>query len=65
MDNMEAATELAMATAHVLIEAGVIPGVNVDCRCDECRLVAQAMDEAGYMDRVQDRWWEAAKPLSE
>lgn len=48
----------ADACAHVIIEAGVIPGISYSCRCDECRLVAKSMDEAGYMDGVHDRWWE-------
>jgi len=50
--------ELGLATAHLLIEAGVVPGVSVPCRCEKCKLVAESMDDAGYMDDVRDRWWE-------
>lgn len=53
------AEETAMASAHLIVEAGIVPGVNVDCRCDECRLVAAKMDAAGYLRRVTDRWWES------
>ena len=48
----------ANASAHVLIENGVIPGITAPCRCEECRHIAQLMDDANYLDRVTDRWWE-------
>ena len=44
----------AWALAHVLVEEGVYPQ---SCRCDQCRSVAVQMDEAGYLNRVKDRWW--------
>jgi len=46
------------AACHVIAEAGVVPGIDYPCRCDECRMVAQKMAEAGYLDRVKDKWWE-------
>ena len=45
------------AAAHVIIEAGVIPGIDYPCRCQECLSVAVSMDDAGYLERVKDRWW--------
>lgn len=45
------------ASAHVIIRAGVIPGISYECRCDECRSVAKGMDSVGYLNEVQDRWW--------
>ena len=53
------------AAAHVIIESGVNPGVDYPCRCDECRLVAQKMDEAGYLEGVKDRWWDKSDIMSE
>ena len=44
--------------AHVLLEAGVIPGIDNPCRCDDCRMVAKEMAEAGYLNDCTDRWWE-------
>jgi hypothetical protein len=49
------------AACHVIIEAGVIPGISYPCRCMECRTVAIRMDEAGYLDNVKDRWWEEGR----
>ena len=51
--------DLACASAHVIIEAGIVPGVSYPCRCDECCMVARRMDDAGYLDDVPepDRWW--------
>jgi hypothetical protein len=45
------------ASAHVVIESGVIPGVSYPCRCDECRVTAMKMDAAGFLDDVKDAWW--------
>ena len=28
------------------------------CRCDACRNVCRSMDEAGYMEDAEERWWE-------
>lgn len=50
--------DLANAMAHLIVANGIVPGCSASCRCDECRLVAIAMDEAGYLDRIHDRWWE-------
>ena len=50
--------ELGYASAHVLIESGVIPGITTNCRCEQCRLVAKSMAEAGYLDDMCDRWWD-------
>lgn len=47
----------AQAMEHTLLEAGVVPGINCACRCDDCRLVAKSMDAAGYMENVTDKWW--------
>lgn len=44
--------------AHVIIETGFTPGVDSDCRCDECKAVCKGMAEAGYMARVEDWWWD-------
>ena len=45
--------------AHLIVKEGIIPGKwESDCRCDQCRRVAVLMDEAGYLNRVSDRWWE-------
>jgi len=54
--------DTANTTAHVIVEAGVIPGIDYPCRCDECKVTAQAMDDAGYMDRIKaaERWWAEA-----
>lgn len=46
------------AMAHVTVEAGVVPGEDDGCRCEECRAVAVKMADAGYLERVTDRWWE-------
>lgn len=48
----------ACAMAHVIVEAGIVPGVDFPCRCDECRLVAKKMDDAGYLDATTDKWWQ-------
>ncbi len=58
MADQAARNELGSASAHLIVEAGVIPGISCSCRCSECRMVAVAMAEAGYLDRVTDRWWE-------
>ena len=52
------ATAESQAFAHVLIENGILPGISSTCRCEDCKLTAVKMDEAGYMDRVSDRWWD-------
>jgi hypothetical protein len=44
--------------AHVIIESGFVPGVDSDCRCDECQSVAKGMAGAGYLNRVKDQWWD-------
>jgi hypothetical protein len=48
------------AAAHVIIEAGLVPGLDLElaCRCEQCKLVATRMAEAGYLDDLDDRWWE-------
>ena len=46
------------AESHVLIRCGVVPGIDSACRCDECWSVARSMSEAGYLDDVEDKWWE-------
>jgi len=51
-----------MASAHVVIESGYCPGLPKEaCRCEDCRHVARGMAEAGYLDNVTDKWWEAAE----
>lgn len=42
------------ANAHVVLESGIMPGET--CRCEECKIVAKAMDEAGYYSGK--RWWD-------
>ena len=44
---------------HVTIEAGVVPGEpgGSGCRCEQCRRVAKAMAEAGYLEG-RDPWWD-------
>ena len=55
----ELEADLPSAMMHLLAIEDVIPGKWLsDCRCDKCRLVAKAMDDAGHLDEVQDRWWE-------
>lgn len=49
--------DAAGAMAHIIMEAGIVPGEFPKCRCDECRSVAISMDEAGYLSHVKDRWW--------
>lgn len=49
---------LAFAMGHLIIEAGIAPGIDTHCRCEDCRMVAQSMADAGYLDSVSDRWWE-------
>lgn len=51
----------ACALGHVVLETGITPGVDRPCRCGECRDAAVSLAEAGYLDKVKDRWWEAAK----
>jgi hypothetical protein len=47
--------DIADRQAHVIVEAGVVPGEY--CRCEACRSVAVAMDAAGFLEHVKDRWW--------
>ena len=57
-EQLEEVRETRNAMAHVIVEAGVVPGKDsTDCRCEECRHVAELMAEAGYLERVQDKWW--------
>lgn len=51
----------AVAAAHVIIEAGIVPGVDSSCRCELCRAVAKAMAELDILADVKDRWWETAE----
>lgn len=55
--------EQASELAHVVLEAGVVPGIRLGsgCRCDECRSVARQMASVGYLDGVEDRWWVQAE----
>lgn len=48
------------AAHHVIVRAGVVPGIDIGdvCRCDQCRMVANQMAEAGYLDLIKNRWWE-------
>lgn len=46
------------ALNHVIIEAGIWPGLDYPCRCDQCRQVAAGMAAAGYVPGVsKDFWW--------
>ena len=45
------------ANAHVIVAHGIVPGSDGLCRCDGCRAVATAMDEAGHLDDVNNKWW--------
>lgn len=42
---------------HVIIETGVVPGIDSTCRCDACKDTAIAMDDSGFLEGVKDRWW--------
>ena len=52
------ADDFGSAAAHLIVESGIVPGVTTSCRCSECKMIAKKMDEAGYLSRVKDRWWE-------
>ncbi len=43
---------------HVIVEAGILPGIDYPCRCEACKWAATHMDDAGYMDDAKDHWWE-------
>jgi hypothetical protein len=60
VERLKSSSELADYSAHLIVEAGLIPGIDPTCRCEQCREVARRMAEAGYLDRIGDRWWEAA-----
>lgn len=49
--------------AHVIIEACVIPGCDYHCRCDACRRVVTAMDDAGCICALEtdERWWDESE----
>ena len=53
------AIQESQSFAHVLIESGVVPGISNNCRCEDCKYTAAKMAEAGYLESVSDRWWEA------
>ena len=59
------AQDAAQHAAHVIIEAGVVPGTS--CRCWECRTVAIGMADAGYLRGVPEaeRWWLDAERAAE
>ena len=42
---------------HVILEHSSFPA-SVGCQCEDCREVAKRMADAGYCDRIKDRWWE-------
>ncbi len=46
-----------VANAHVIIEHDVVPGSDGSCRCNACRVVAEAMGDAGHLDDIGDQWW--------
>ena len=50
--------ELCDAMAHLIVEAGIIPGDDDMCRCEQCKMVAISMADAGYLDNIEDKWWE-------
>ena len=52
-------TKEGCAMGHVIVEAGINPGIDYPCRCEECKLVAVKLDDAGFMDDVKERWWDA------
>lgn len=53
------------ASAHVIIVSGTCPGITSLCRCDECRMIAIKMDDAGYMDccGLHNRWWDETSDM--
>ena len=53
-------SDSAVASAHVVIEHSDFPA-NAKCRCEECKAIAIAMDDVGYADNIEDRWWEDNK----
>lgn len=58
---IERLTKEGCAMGHVIVEAGINPGIDYSCRCEECRFVAVKLDEAGFVDDVKDRWWDGEK----
>ncbi len=54
----QAEIDWPMHVAHVIVEFGIVPGLDGTCRCEMCRAVAKKMVEAGYLDCIRDRWWE-------
>ncbi len=55
---LESKRDEALNSAHVLIQSGFIPGISSHCRCDQCKSTCIAMENAGYLDSVRDKWWE-------
>jgi hypothetical protein len=47
------------AAHHVIIEAGIKPGIDFPCRCDECATVARGMERAGYLQHDETKWWDS------
>lgn len=50
----------SFANGHVVLESGVTPGIDIHCRCEDCRSVARALDSAGWLEDIPHdrRWWE-------
>lgn len=50
----------SFANGHVVLESGVTPGIDIHCRCEDCRSVARALDSAGWLEDIphDKRWWE-------
>jgi len=44
---------------HLVVEAGIVPGIDPPCRCELCKRAAQGLANAGYLADVNDRWWES------
>lgn len=57
LDELHSIREGAWASEHVILESGIVPGIDYLCRCDQCRKIVIAMCKAGYLDDVKEQWW--------
>lgn len=57
LEDWKKQNDAADRAAHLIVETGVVPGIDSTCRCDGCKKTAIAMDDAGYLEDVKDRWW--------
>ena len=50
----------AYSTSHVIIEHSDFPN-DALCQCEDCKTVAKALDDAGFTDGIEDKWWNDTK----